>query len=131
MKNILIISNLGTISGINELLKILGKSYIFPKISFFSLDYGMFRPEDSHFVLHNASITKENNTLHFNSNNRNMEISFTNSLDSKYFNGNKLGTLKYDDSICYIEFSTEDYFIEIYFNKDEFDSHFQNISLNS
>lgn len=119
MKNLLIISNLGTISGIDRLLETLGSSYVFPKICFFSLDYGMFRPEDSHFVLYNTSIVKTKNTFYFSSNNKNFEFSFLNSSDGKYFNGNKIGTLAYDTSICYVEFSIEDYFIEIYFNKND------------
>ncbi len=120
MKNLQNISDLGTISGIDKLLTYLGNSYIFPKISFFALDYGIFRPEDSHFVLYNALIEKSTNTLAFYSDQRNIKFNYSNPLDSIYFNGNKLGYLRYDSSICYIEFSTEDYFIEIYFNNKDF-----------
>ena len=120
MEKLLILSNLGTIAGIEALLKILGKTYIFPKISFFSLDYGMFRPEDSHFVLYNTSLIKTENKISFNGENKSIEITYSDSSSSKYFNGNKTGSLKYDDSIYYIEFSTEDYFIEVHFNKNDF-----------
>lgn len=120
MEKLLILSNLGTIVGLEVLLKTLGKNYVFPKISFFSLDYGMFRPEDSHFVLCNVSLIKTENKISFNSKNKNIEITYSDSSSSKYFNGNKIGSLKYDDSIYYIEFSTEDYFIEVYFNKNDF-----------
>lgn len=120
MKNLQTISDLGTIYGIDKLLKSLGKSYIFPKISFFALDYGIFRPEDSHFVLYNASIENSENSLIFSDNQKKLKFNYNNPLDRRYFNGNKIGYLKYDSSIFYIEFSTEDYFIEIYFNKNHF-----------
>lgn len=80
----------------------------------------MFRPEDSHFVLYNTSLIKTENKISFNSQNKSIEITYFDSSNSKYFNGNKTGSLKYDDSIYYIEFSTEDYFIEVYFNKNDF-----------
>lgn len=115
------ISDLGTINGINRLTELLGENYIYPKISFFSLDYGMFREEDSHFVLYNSTITINKNFISFIDGKRNPKIEYVSPIDRNFFNGNKRGFVNLDINrvIRFIEFSNEDYFIEIAFDEND------------
>lgn len=107
------ISNLGTIKGISYLSELLGEEYLYPKISFYALDYGMLPPESSHVVLLNAKILINNEKITFFNREKELVFEIKDKHEVKYFYGNKMGIM---DSLYYIEFSNEDYYIEIYFS---------------
>lgn len=112
------ISNLGTINGIKKLIDIMGSDYFYPRINFYALDFGMFSPEDSHFVLYSTKIKFENKKITFVNEKRTVEIQFVNPLENIYFNGNKIGYTNFENrKIRFIEFTTEDYYLEIGFDE--------------
>lgn len=111
------IQNLGTIAGLKELVSLLGVDYIYPKVSFFALEYGIFREEDSHFVLYNSTIKIKEEEIIFISENREVEIIYSDSSKSFYFNGNKSGSMLYNSKhLTFIEFTTDEYFINVFFD---------------
>ena len=119
-EELLEISNLGTICGIKKLLETLGLEYVFPRVSFYALEEGMFRPEESHFVMNSCRIFLDNHEIRFSDEKKHMSIKFNNERDSKYFYGNKLGQSMFSgEKLNYIEFSTEDYYIDIRFNLEK------------
>jgi len=110
------LSNLGTIEGIKKLLETLGENYIFPRVSFYALEDGMFSPEDSHFVMNNCEINVEDKKISFVNEKREQNIEFDNSKDIKFFYGNRLGERVFgEENFYFIEFSSEEYFIEVRF----------------
>ena len=106
------ISNLGTINGIIYLNKLLGENYSYPKISFFASDYGIFPLEESHIVLLNSKIQLNETTITFFNNTKELSFDLRDSEWNKYFYGTKLGKI---NSLYYIEFFIDDYYMEIHF----------------
>ncbi len=114
--NFLELSSLGTIKGIEKILTRFGKEYIFPQISFFAVEEGIFHPEESHFVMKNVKVSLENESIRFVNNEKNLVFIIKDVNDRKYFFGNKWGQRKVGNIDCdYIEYTLDDYYVVVFF----------------
>lgn len=114
--NFLELSSLGTIKGIEKILTRFGKGYIFPQISFFAVEEGIFHPEESHFVMKNVKVSLENESIRFVNNEKNLVFIIKDVNDRKYFFGNKWGQRKVGNIDCdYIEYTLDDYYVVVFF----------------
>ena len=118
--NFLELSSLGTIKGIEKILTRFGKEYIFPQISFFAVEDGIFHPEESHFVMKNVKVSLENESIRFVNNEKNLVFIIKDVNDRKYFFGNKWGQRKVGNIDCdYIEYTLDDYYVVVFFESRE------------
>lgn len=108
------ISNLGTIEGIKEIQRIVGKEYTFPKVSFFSVEEGIYSLENSHFVMKDCALFIDEEVLRIEDRNRKMEFLLTKQRVKSIHLGTKYGTRQVDE-LNYIEFGIDDYYMELYF----------------
>lgn len=112
--------SLGTIKGIEKILTHFGKEYIFPQISFFAVEEGIFHPEESHFVMKNVRIYLDSKSMRIASDNKELSFNIKDINDRKYFFGNKWGQRKVGEIDCdYIEYTLDDYYVVIFFESRE------------
>lgn len=109
------ISNLGTIEGIKNIKTFVGEGYIYPKVSFFAIDEGIFSPENSHFVITDCIISINERALIIENNKRKVEFLLEGEDYRALHLGNKYGYRTLDD-LNYVEFSISDYYLEVYFS---------------
>lgn len=112
--------SLGTIKGIEKILTHFGKEYIFPQISFFAVEEGIFHPEESHFVMKNVRIYLDSKSMRIASDNKELSFNIKDINDRKYFFGNKWGQRKVGEIDCdYIEYTLDDYYVVVFVESRE------------
>lgn len=112
--------SLGTIKGMEKILTHFGKEYIFPQISFFAVEEGIFHPEESHFVMKNVRVSLEHESISFVNNEKNLVFNIKDVNDRKYFFGNKWGQRKVGNIDCaYVEYTLDDYYVVVFFENRE------------
>ena len=114
-KDLLQLSALGLIKGIEKLLNDFGKEYNFPQISFFAMEQGIFPPEESHFVMRNVRVYLDLGTIRIVNDDKELSFNIKDSNDRKYFFGNKWGQRKVGEIDCdYIEYTLDDYYVVVF-----------------